>query len=208
MNDPTFFHPALTAERLSALARVIVRARRGALDLHDPISGESNLSLGTRTRERACEAYRQLAREVDWLTCFEQGYYFLLLLGEGRLPIKFHRTDPDDPAPRTTRELAPEASYKQYAFAFAAVDQPVSADDVERSWRLFFQDDPETREVYSVTLARVRPSGVVDERWEIDLTEPVTTSVSDAGGFPEPAELESPAVAPLPTTSPKKADGN
>ena len=205
MNDPTSFHPALTADRLRMLAQVIVRARRGALDLHDPDAGETNLSLGTRTRERACEAYRQLAKEVEWLACFEQGYYFLLLIGQSRLPIKFHRTDPDDPAPRTLRELEAESALKQGAFSFFTAEEPVATGATEHAWRLFFQDDPETREIFSVTLARVRP-GSVDERWPIDLTEPITTSISASGDLPEPADLDRPAVAPLPASVPNKTD--
>lgn len=207
MIEPTTFHPALTADRLKAMAQVIVRARLGALDLHDPTAGETNISLGTRTRERACQAFRELAAEVDWLECFEQGNYFLLLLGDSRLPIKFHRTDPDDPAPRAMRELDTESALKQTAFAFLPPAQPSAADPAEHAWRLFFQDDPETREVFSVTLARVRPGGV-DERWPIDLAEPVATDVTTSNDLPEAADLDSPAVAPLPTSVPRTGDGN
>lgn len=207
MIDPTSFHPALTADRLTAMAQVIVEARRSALDLHDPEAGETNISLGTRTRERACQAFRQLAEEVDWLECFEQGNYFLLLAGESRLPIKFHRTDPDDPAPRTMRELEAETALKQTAFAFFTPEQAMAVEATEHAWRLYFQDDPETREVFSVTLARVRTGGV-DERWPIDFAEPIMTSVVAAGDLPEPADLGSPPVVPIPISVSKTTDGD
>jgi len=206
MKDPTDFHPALTRDRLTILAQVIVDARRSALELHDPDAGETNISLGTRTRERACEAFRQLANEVDWLKCFEQGNYFLLLIGESGLPIKFHRTDPDDPAPRTMRILEVESLASQTAFAFLSPGKLVAFDDGDHGWRLFFQDDKETREIFSVTLVRVRPGGV-DERWPIDIAEPVATSAVAPDVLPEPADLDLPLVAPLPTAVPKKTDG-
>lgn len=207
MNDPTDFHPALTEDRLKIMAQVIVEARRGALELHDPEAGETNLSLGTRTRERACQAFRQLASECDWLDDFTQGNYFLLLLGESRLPIKFHRTDPDDPAPRTMRMLEVETMAAQTAFAFLSPEQKVVVDDGDHGWRLYFQDDKETREIFSVTLARVRPGGV-DERWPIAIAEPVVTGAVAPGDLPEPADLDLPPVAPLPTAVPKKTDGD
>jgi hypothetical protein len=207
MNDPTSFHPALTEDRLKIMAQVIVEARRSALELHDPEAGETNISLGTRTRERACQAFRLLANEVDWLKCFEQGNYFLLLVGESGLPIKFHRTDPDDPAPRTMRMLEVESMAAQTAFAFLTPDQRAAVDDTDHGWRLYFQDDKETREIFSVTLARVRPGGV-DERWPIDITEPVVTGAVTPGNLPEPAELDVPPVAPLPTVIPKQTDGD
>jgi hypothetical protein len=198
MNDPISFHPDLTAERLRALAQVIVQARRRTLPLHDVAAGEINLSLGTRTRERACQAYRDLADEVDWLRYLEQGYYFLLLIGSSCLPVKFHRADPSDPPDRVRRALDAEVALKQAAFAFMADKPPAVIDNaVDRTWRLLFQDDPETHEVFAVTLARVGLSGS-EERWEIDLNEPVSTAAPLAAELPEPAELDRPAVAPLP----------
>jgi hypothetical protein len=207
MSDPTAFHPDLTQDRLRIMAQVIVEARRGALELHDPEAGETNISLGTRTRERACQAFRLLASECDWLDHHTQGNYFLLLLGDSRLPIKFHRTDPDDPAPRTMRILEAESMAAQTAFAFLPPDQQVVADDSDHGWRLYFQDDKETREIFSVTLARVRPGGV-DERWPIQIAEPVVTEAIAAGDLPEPADLDLPPVAPLPTAIPNQADGD
>lgn len=200
MNDPTSFHPDLKRDRLRTLAQVIVQARRGALPLHDTTAGETNLSLGTRTRERACQAFRALSREVDWLRFVEQGYYFLLLVGPSCLPVKFHRADPSDPPDRVRKALDTEVAFKQAAFAFMT-DQParVVEDAVDHHWRLLFQDDPETREVFGVTLVRIGASGT-EERWEIDLNEPVTTAAPLAAELPEPAELDRPAVAPLPQT--------
>lgn len=206
MSEPCSFHPDLTQCRLQALAQVLVEARRGALELHEPDSGETNLSLGTRTRERACKAFQQLAEEVDWLHCLVQGYYFLLLIGDSRLPIKFHRTNPDDPAPRTMRELDTESALKQSAFSFLAPEQLGATDPNDHVWRLYFQDDPETREIYSVTLARVSEGGV-DERWPIDLSEPVSTNATTTTELPEPADLDVPRVVPLRPIVPSRTDG-
>ncbi len=204
MNDPTEFHPVFTPDRLRKLAAVLVRARREALELHDPDAGEGSLSLGTRTFERACEAFRRLKRDVDWLDVYEQGYYFLLLL-QG-VPMKFHRTDPEYPAVRTTRELEPESSFKQEAFAFMSeLARPQVADSQGFIWRLYFEDDPETREVLRVALVRVDEAGKTDRTWDIDVTPTVATLVGLGGDLPQPTELDEPEVGPISTPG-RRAD--
>ncbi|WP_242352354.1 MULTISPECIES: hypothetical protein [unclassified Anaeromyxobacter] len=203
MNEPSQFHPAFTAERLKALASVIVRVRRAALDLHDAESGERNLSLGTRTFERGCEAFRRLAGEVEWLKYYESGNYFLLLV-EG-VPVKFHRTDPDDPNPRTTRELQPEMVLKQKAFVFMETLEPQRApgDMLGSALRLYFQDDPLTKEVFRVAFARVGPDGKTLQSWDIDLTDVVTPLAPLGGDLPEAPDLDQPNVGPKPPAARK-----
>ena len=103
--------------------------------------------------------------------------------------------------------LEVESMAAQTAFAFLPPELPVVADDGDHGWRLYFQDDKETREIFSVTLARVRPGGV-DERWPIDIAEPVATGAAAPGDLPEPADLDVPPVVPLPTAIPKQTDGD
>lgn len=196
MTNPSTLHPGLTNDRLQQLAAALVRARRGAFSLHDADAGETNWSLGTRTYERACQEFRVLCEQVEWLKVYEQGFYFLLLVDE--VPIKFHRTDPEDPSPRTTRELAPESYAKQVVFAFyeTAEQRAAATDSLGFNWRLYYQDDPETREVFRVALARVGQDGKTDQVWDIDLTEAVTTIAPIVDELPEAPDLDRPVVSP------------
>lgn len=195
MTDPSSYLPALTAGRLKVLAGVIVRVRREAIALHDTESGETNLSLGTRTFERLCEAFRRLADEVDWLRFFQAGNYFLLLV-DG-VPVKFHRGDPDDPNPRTTRELQPETELK-FAFMATMPEQRAPGATLADRARLYFQDDPETKEVFRVAVARVGPDGKTVRSWDIDLTDVVAPLTALDGDLPEAPDLDQPKVTPKP----------
>lgn len=198
MRDATEFHPGLTGDRLRTLADVIVRIRREALLLHDPDAGERNLSLGMRTFERACEAFRRLAAEVDWLGIHEQNNAFVLLV-DHVFPLKFHRADPDHPTPRTTLELGPEIAAKQRAFAFLE-GMPTSfrpaAGAFDSLWRIYFVDDPETKEVFRVALAQVGEDGKTVQSWPIDLSETLPTLARVGEPLPEPTELDEPLVSP------------
>jgi hypothetical protein len=195
MSDPTSFHPGLTADRLKALASVLVRVRREAIDLHDSESGETNLSLGTRTFERGCAAFRRLADDVDWLRFYQSGNYFLLIV-DG-IPLKFHRSDPDDPNPRTTRELQPETLLK-FAFMEEMREQRAPNDVLADKVRLYFQDDPQTKEVLRVALARVGDNGKTAKSWDIDLTDVVAPLTALGGEMPEAPDLDQPKVTPKP----------
>lgn len=195
MTDPSQFHPALTDDRLKVLASVLVRVRREALDFHDTESGETNLSLGTRTFERGCAAFRRLADEVEWLRFYQSGNYFLLIV-DG-VPLKFHRSDPDDPNPRTTRELQPETALK-FAFMETMPQQRAPDDVLGDKARLYFQDDPVTKEVLRVALARVGENGKTTKSWDIDLGDLQTPLTSLGGDLPEAPELDQPKVTPKP----------
>lgn len=196
MNDARDLPAALTLDRLRRLAEPIVEARREAIEVHDPDSGETNFSLGSRTYERACEKYRRLAAEVDWLTCSETGLYFLLLVGEERLPIKFHHADPSKPPQRTMREWKPETEAKQLSFMLARLENPTAKLPMDGVWRLYYQDDPVTAEVLAVTLALLRGEALWDF-WSIDLggAEAIRPLSQD---LPEAPDLDSPLVEPLP----------
>jgi hypothetical protein len=200
MSDPIDYPPAFTPDRLRNLADVLVRARLGALSGHDEDAGETNWSLGSSTFERACKLFMLLSMKVPWLRYEKRGFVFILVV-EG-IPLKFHRCDPEKPSPRTMRELPLESLIKdevrQLAFEFgeAGEEAPLAAGAIEYIWRLYYESDPETNEVFRVALARI-VGGTAERTWDIDLSEPVVAIAPVGGELPEAQELDSPMVAPL-----------
>lgn len=204
--EPTDFHPGLQQDRLRLLASVIAVCRRAALQLHDSAAGERNLSLGTRTWERACAAYEALAADhSDWLNVHREGNTFFVKV-DG-LPIKFHRDNPDDPSPRHSREHPAEKRAKQVAFQFLK-DSSTNAPQIAAGshWRFFYQTDPETEEVIFLDLVRLDGNDAVADTWSVTLDEPVSAIAAVADDKPEAIDQPPPTIGPKHTKYPKAED--
>lgn len=103
---PWEHHPALTADRLTAVAQMILAGRNNALDRFDASVGCSNWTLG-------CEAFElqrfQIivgAAEHEWLDVIDPGMQFVFSVGG--VPARFYRGEPDDPTARTLKQSFPE----------------------------------------------------------------------------------------------------
>lgn len=203
---PTDYHPGVTSERLKVLAAVLVRVRQEAIAAHEFFSGERNASLGLRTFERASKAFRDLAGEVDWLEVHEEDGACILII-DRVFAFKFHRGDPERPNARTRIENTPEAHAKQRAFGFMATLPMRPREEVLGStWRLYYMDDPDTREVISVSLARLDAMGNTIAFWPINFSEPVRAVAPVVSALPEPADLEEPVVVARSIASERAAE--
>lgn len=186
-SHPSEFHPGLTDERLQVLARIFADAARGALESHDPDSGEGAWSLGCRRYERICAGIVRASTDHPWLTFFQSNLYFLIRI-DG-LPIKFFRGDPMDPPDRAKRELPRERQFRQSAFKFALPPEPGR----HSMWRVSFETDLEG-EVYRVTLIRTTKSGKVMNFWDIPVTESVASLAPVVPLRPEFVDVDAPSV--------------
>ncbi len=103
---PWEHHPALSRDRLIAIAQLIQRGRNLALDRFDPTVGCMGWTLG-------CEAFAfqrhqivQAATRVDWLAILDPTMEFVFSIGG--VPARFYRGEPNDPNARTLKQTFSE----------------------------------------------------------------------------------------------------
>ena len=85
---PSTVTPALTPERLQAVARVIVRVGDEAIQEQREEVGDDTWSLGCRVYRRTCHALAALANQHSWLDIWESGLKCRVYIG-GEL-IRFY----------------------------------------------------------------------------------------------------------------------
>jgi hypothetical protein len=117
---PWDLHPALTAERLSAAARLLARGRADALARAEPWAGDDAWSIGCRAYSFSRHQVRAAAEtgRYPWLKVLDGTQHFVFLI-DG-VPVRFYRGDADEPTRRTLRQQEVEA--EQLALAFAGAD--------------------------------------------------------------------------------------
>ncbi|MBU8541728.1 hypothetical protein [Falsiroseomonas tokyonensis] len=117
---PWDLHPALTAERLSACARLLARGRTDAVAMADPWAGDDAWSIGCRAYSFSRNRLRQAAEggRYPWLGVLDSTHHFVFLI-DG-VPVRFFRGDAEDPTKRTLRQQETEA--QQLALAFGDAD--------------------------------------------------------------------------------------
>lgn len=106
--DPWDINPALTAERLAFIARLLAAVRRDAADAHEADRGDTAWGLGCRSHERSMHAITNAAQGIaaDWLQVVEPGLHFVFAIGG--VPFRFYRGEADSPPTRSLRRNFPE----------------------------------------------------------------------------------------------------
>src|SRR5688500_7368445 len=108
---PWEFAPALTSERLIAVADILRRSRDSAARHAKPKLGDTLCSIGLVAYERSCHALElaSIQEFKDWLRIKVLDNHFNIRIGD--VPARFYRGDPDLPIP--SRTLAIGASERQ-----------------------------------------------------------------------------------------------
>ena len=98
--EPWSIHPSLTPDRLSIVAGILRRVRRDAVELHEPLAGDTPWSLGCRIYSRTCFALREAATKYGWLAIVDEAEPLSFTFAIGSIPFKFYRGSPTDPPGR------------------------------------------------------------------------------------------------------------
>src|SRR5215203_1155586 len=116
MRRPWNLHPALTEERITACARLLVRGRADALAMADYWAGDDAWSIGCRAYSFSRNRFRRAAEggRYPWLGVLDETHHFVFLI-EG-VPVRFYRGDAEEPTKRTLRQQEIEARQLQLAF--------------------------------------------------------------------------------------------
>ncbi|SFG52962.1 hypothetical protein SAMN05518801_1437 [Novosphingobium sp. CF614] len=192
---PWEHHPALSRDRLIAIAQLIVRGRNLALDRFDPDVGCTGWTLG-------CEAFAfqrhqivRAAADTDWLEILNPTMQFVFTIGD--VPARFYRGEPEDPNTRTLKQTFSEL---QQLSLFGA-DELVKL-TAEPLYRFAVETDLDgsTTAITFVILGGEMPVLT----WSIPLDEPVTKISPLWVEGSEGVELPAPSVG-IPTK--KKKDG-
>jgi hypothetical protein len=160
---PWDLHPSLTAERLSACARLLARGRADALALADPWAGDDAWSIGCRAYSFSRNRLRQAAEggRWAWLGVLDETHHFVFMI-EG-VPVRFFRGDAEEPTKRTLRQQETEA--QQLALALGGAG---SAEGL--MFRLAVETEPDgaVRRVVFLAL-RGEGIGAVECFWPVPL---------------------------------------
>ncbi|MBR0664352.1 hypothetical protein GXW71_08285 [Roseomonas hellenica] len=113
---PWDLHPALTAERLVTVSRLLWAARRDALGNAAWALGDDAWSIGCRAYAFAKNRITRLAERGahNWLRVLDHSNNFIFLI-EG-VPVRFYRGPADEPTDRTLRQQEAEAQQLSLAF--------------------------------------------------------------------------------------------
>ena len=119
---PWDLHPALTEERLTVCARLLVRGRTDALALADPWAGDDAWSIGCRAYSFSRNQLRRASEtgRYNWLGILDETHHFVFLI-EG-VPVRFFRGDASEPNKRALRQQENEA--QQLALALGGSGHP------------------------------------------------------------------------------------
>jgi hypothetical protein len=103
---PWEHHPALTRDRLVAIAKCIQKGRNSALDRYDPAVGCDPWTVG-------CEAFAFQKHEIidaslhfEWLEILNPSMEFVFSIGG--VPVRFYRGEANEPHERTLRQTHAE----------------------------------------------------------------------------------------------------
>jgi hypothetical protein len=205
MSDSSYLahEPGLVPERLMRLAQILVVVRKQVNESHESATGETNLSRGTRTYERARKAFRDLATTVDWLGVVEEQNAVVLRVGG--VPLKFHRADPERVPSRMKDEHWLERNLPLPMPGNPLLAEVEARLDPEHHWRLLYETHRSSEDVASVHLLRYDSDDIAQGKWDVPL-EAVAPALATITNIREAEELDKPAVGPLAVPA-EKADG-
>lgn len=119
---PWDFHPALTAERLQACARLLANARRDAIAMASEEMGDDAWSIGCRAYAFSKQRLRRTAEagHYPWLHILDESHLFVFLIQD--VPVRFYRGAADDPNARILKRQQVEAQQLSLALGSAEED--------------------------------------------------------------------------------------
>ena len=120
-NYPWEYHSELTADRIVAVARMIVDGRQTAVELFDEEAGDNGWTLGCRAfqfgRARILRAVDNGTH--DWLGVIDRTLQLIFTIGE--VPVRIYRGEAEEPTHRTMRQSLNEL--RQLGFSFDERDE-------------------------------------------------------------------------------------
>lgn len=182
---PWDYHTDLTAERLLAVARLIVEGRHDAVERFDEEAGDNGWTLGCRAFQfgRARILRAAGSDEYPWLGVIDRSLHLIFTIGG--VPIRIYRGDGDEPTDRTLRQSFGEL--QQRAFSFDEHD-----DGRDLAYRFAIETDIDGS-VTRVKFVGLRGASVI-LNWDV----PLELEAIGAGTVGRPAsesvELDAPKV--------------
>ena len=163
---PWDFHPALTEERLSAAARLLVRGREDALAQADYWAGDDAWSIGCRAYSFSRNQVRRAAEagRFPWLKVLDATHHFVFLI-DG-VPVRFFRGDAEEPTKRTLRQQQDEAAQLSLALGLGS-----EGDTEGLMFRLAMETGEEGAVSRVVFLVLRGEEGRVECFWPVPLAE-------------------------------------
>ncbi|MDB5965334.1 MAG: hypothetical protein JWQ72_1834 [Polaromonas sp.] len=169
---PWDLHPALTAERLGVVARLLWTARRDAVTHATWALGDDAWSVGCRAYAFAKNRISRVAESGyhRWLQVLDSSNHFIFLI-EG-VPVRFYRGLADEPTERTLKQQESEA--KQLSLAFAGSD-----DSDGLAFRLAVETDERGQASRVVFVGLRGAGGRVECAWEVPVQADRTASKAE-----------------------------
>lgn len=160
---PVDCHPALTDERLQALAQFIADVVQRAAKSHAVSEGDGSWGLGCKRFERIvnCMLRAHVMNRWEWFGVVNPGKRFVFSVGN--VPVRFYRGKPDRAPARTLAVHTPEL--RQLSLAFDGLD----ASYKELLYRFAIETGP-LGEPDSIIFAALAKDGAVVFTWDIPFT--------------------------------------
>ena len=164
--EPWVKYPPLQHERLSEIASIIRKARRGALLLHDAAEGDNAWSLGCRMYVRTCHALKVAAARLDWLTIVPEAQALRFTFAIGSVPLRFYKGPADETPNRYLETTYAELNQQQMAFEFEGLPC------LDRVVRIAVETDV-SGDVSQVSLVELEEFGTITGLYRISLVKTV-----------------------------------
>ncbi len=186
--------PALTSDRMSLIAEILIRVRQDALAIFDPEKGDSSWGFGCVVYDRCRNTIVKAATQHKWLGILDHSLHFVFTVGG--VPIRFENGDSEHPKPRHLRRRSKELKAQQLAFEALGPDFPI-----EGRWRIIYETNDETMAVDEVVLVQVNGESEILNAWPLEIpTDIVPTHLrrnTPAANLPAPdVSLRSVAQGP------------
>ena len=182
---PWEHHPALSSDRLIAIAERMQAGRNNALDRYDPTVGCTPWTLGCEAFAFQMHEISQATEVFDWLEVLDPSMQFVFSIGS--VPVRFYRGAPDEPTKRTLKQTFPE--FQQLGL-FTAEELIHLAREPLYRFAVETDLDGSVTTISFVVLEGDLPILI----WEVPLTEAVTR-ISPTWTLPdEGVELPAPVV--------------
>jgi hypothetical protein len=199
---PWLQFPALTEDRLRAIAELIRDVRHQAVLTHEPKFGDDEWVLGVRSYKRICYeiAKASVGQYRAWLSVIENEERIRVrkalapavlnpelhfVFGIGGMPLRFYRGLADEQTNKSLKQHYPELFAYQHCLEFVA--EPI----MDRVLRLAVETD-DLGQVTRVVLVQLDEDGIPHNPWTIPLN--TTPKITQFRAVEKEKELEAPKV--------------
>jgi hypothetical protein len=180
-------YPSLTPDRLAIVGETLRRVRHDAVELHDPLSGDSPWSLGCRIYSRTCFALRSAAAKYDWLTIVNEAEQLCFTFAIGAIPFKFYRGSPVDPPGRVLEMTFGELHQQQLSLDIEGIRL------IDNILRISVETHP-NGEASDVSVVEMDKAGLVTGTYRIpEVIEGSNVTPLQA----KPVDLPAPSLEPI-----------